>query len=572
MNGHGYNRLDMLMASAEIMPQCGETDLDTKKVAWCTPFPSKGAGGFRTILQNARALERAGLISDFYFLPEQNCPVSEVQIAHQLTEWYGYSPNRIITNSVHLDGHYDLAIATAWNTASFIADQDCAHKAYFIQDYEPLFFPIGAEYFDAQDTYSLGLTPITIGRWLARKCRSMCDKTPFITDFCADLNIYKRHDGTEKEFAVCAIHQPEKPRRASSLLLEALGIVKDALPSLTIYLYGTDHSLPDDLPFVNLGILNVEECNRLYNRCLCGISMSTSNPSRIPFEMMASGLPVIDLMLPNNTYDLPDSAVRLASPNPTSIAQTIINLLTDEQQLKEMSQAGTAFMQDRDIEREGLQFVTACSLILNERPAPPVADQPTYRLSQPDESMEIAAIAKRRRIDMREHLALDAAPLACRDNRLHIEVSGLNIHPSLIRVASWSNPLQEDIVWENLIERDGCWECAIQYPDRISSPSLYHFHLYIKRSDAEELEFLASFDKALAPLPSSTEEVKGLIFRYSAPLSNKAGSIKCTLKTSKPCGVQDRIEATPINLLETTRQHGNAPAIIRAFLSKVFRS
>lgn len=505
-----------------------------KRVAWCTPLPSKGAGGFRTIIQNARALESIGFVSDLYFIPDQSFPTTDSQVSKWLNEWYGYEPHRVYSNCTHFVGTYDLAIATAWNTASFIADQHCNRKAYFVQDYEPLFFPIGANYLEAQASYSFGLTPITIGKWLAAECKKVCHAEPFVTDFCADLSVYHKLNDVNKENAICAICQPEKPRRASSLLLEALSIVKEMLPDLTIYLYGSEQPLPNGLPFFNLGILPVDQCNRLYNSCLCGISMSTSNPSRIPFEMMASGLPVVDLLLPNNLFDLPEAAVRLAKPDATSLASEIIQLISDEQLLSQMSNAGPLFMRNRDIEREGLQFIKACTSILSNQPAPSFNSQVIYNVAPSPADKNVSKVAQYMRARAREQLAHQAAPFTCHSNQLSVSITGFSEQPAELKVAYWSSPLQEDIIWKDLANTDELWRCSICFPSIDSSTSTYHFHFYIKQNENSELKFLASFDKLLVFAMDSSNVEDSTPEKCKMNLSGTTDQLNCMLTSPHP--------------------------------------
>ena len=383
--------------------------MTTGKIAWCTTLPAKGAGGFRTIVQNARALERMGYASDFYFMPDEHIPADRRQVLSWLRDWYDYQPQQVYTSATELRDTYDLAIATAWNTASFVADQRCEHKAYFIQDYEPWFFPRGCEYLEAQASYRLGLTPITIGRWLAKTCQDQFQSPAYFTDFCADLSVYHPLN-LKRDHAICAIYQPEKSRRAGTLLLSALEIVKEVDPALEVRLYGSDADLPDEASFEKLGILSVRGCNELYNTCELGISMSTSNPSRIPFEMMASGLPVIDLQLPNNLFDMPEDAVRLAEPNAASLASTILALLDDRQERAAMSVAGSTFMSDRDITLEGERFANACERIIGGQSAPEPDLHPLYtRDALPSsEQTRMLALAQRKR--ERAESSLRAAP------------------------------------------------------------------------------------------------------------------------------------------------------------------
>ena len=89
-----------------------------------------------------------------------------------------------------------------------------------------------------------------------------------------------------------------------------------------------------DFECQNLNIIPIEKCNELYNRCKVGVCMSASNPSRIPFEMMAAGLPVVEMYKENNIYDMPDGGVLLARTTPEAIASAIIYLV-DHRRRKE---------------------------------------------------------------------------------------------------------------------------------------------------------------------------------------------------------------------------------------------
>ena len=63
---------------------------------------------------------------------------------------------------------------------------------------------------------------------------------------------------------------------------------------MTIHLYGERVGrLP--FPFVDHGVVTPDELNRIYNQCFAGLSLSMTNVSLVPQEMMASGcLPVVN--------------------------------------------------------------------------------------------------------------------------------------------------------------------------------------------------------------------------------------------------------------------------------------
>ena len=93
--------------------------------------------------------------------------------------------------------------------------------------------------------------------------------------------------------------------------------------------------------------------------------MSASNPSRIPFEMMAAGLPVVELYKENNIYDLPDEGVLLAEPTPEAIASSIIYLLENEEIANKMSNFGKKYMLDYPLQKGFEQFLKAVDDMIN---------------------------------------------------------------------------------------------------------------------------------------------------------------------------------------------------------------
>jgi glycosyltransferase involved in cell wall biosynthesis len=145
---------------------------------------------------------------------------------------------------------------------------------------------------------------------------------------------------------------------------------------VTIYLYGTPpaegiHFQP---PFAFLGHIGLEECNALYNRCTVGLCLSCTNPSRVPFEMMASGLPVVDLWRENTLYDFPEDAICLAGQTPEDLALAVLHLLNNHVLRKEMRRAGLAYMQNRTEQMESDTLETVISNWLESGQFPAARD------------------------------------------------------------------------------------------------------------------------------------------------------------------------------------------------------
>lgn len=327
-------------------------------IAFVVPQVFSGSGGLRTIVNAANELAHAGYTCT---LIEHAFPLFINEDSTALLRDNYNLRNVGFANSYFYNDSPDLLVATSWNTAYYVREHSAKQKAYFIQDYEPWFSAMGDNYIAADASYSFGFAPITIGRWLAHKLSNRGLPAQYF-DFTANSSQY-RPTGFERTRAICAIFQPEKPRRCTQLLKAALTALHSHDESIDIYLYGSN--TPSGLDFaIELGALSLAECNELYNLCSLGMCCSASNPSRVPFEMMAAGLPVVDLYLENNMYDFPDSAMLLASPTPESLAEAAISLLDDAQELERRSQAGIAFMGNRDSANETNAILAAFVRIL----------------------------------------------------------------------------------------------------------------------------------------------------------------------------------------------------------------
>lgn len=324
-------------------------------VAWLVPSLIEGSGGHRTILQNAEFLAKHDNQTTLYLENSSSLHPGESG-SDAIFRLFGYRFHDVRVGW-HEISPVSAIFATIWYSARVVRDLSFpCRKLYFVQDWEACFNPMGDTYLFAENSYRYGLTPITIGRWLPFELKSRFNVDALHFDFCADRSIYRPIPNASREKSIAFIYQPEKPRRGAQIGLEALGIVKFHMPEVKIYLYGSravgniwfDHD--------NLGLLPLDECNALYNRVSVGLCISSSNPSRIPFEMMAAGLPVVELHRSNTLYDLPQEACLLCDQTPESIAEGLITLLNEPDRVQRMSSAAQAFMRNRDLQDGYSQF------------------------------------------------------------------------------------------------------------------------------------------------------------------------------------------------------------------------
>ncbi|MBR2586919.1 glycosyltransferase family 4 protein [Candidatus Saccharibacteria bacterium] len=320
-------------------------------IAWFVPDVEAGSGGQRTIFQNINYVAKNGHKNDVYILNTEKSP--EI-IASQISESYFDLNAKIRTRLT--DKKYDIAVATYHDTSKLVATLPAREKLYFVQDYEPWFFPMGENYLNAEKSYTYNLKCITIGRWLAKKLHDDFSIDTNYFDFCADLDIYHPLPDIKKEDAICCVFQPGKPRRCGYTMLRALQIVQSIRPETKVYLFGSPPRPIGGLKVEYLGIKSVTGLNELYNRCSVGFCLSATNPSRVPFEMMAAGLPVVEARLENTVYDLPEDGCLLAEPAPLPLASALLKVLSDKSLQEKLSSGGKTFMKDFPLETGFSQF------------------------------------------------------------------------------------------------------------------------------------------------------------------------------------------------------------------------
>jgi glycosyltransferase involved in cell wall biosynthesis len=325
------------------------------RVGFYLPAPLPGSGGHRTILRHAAALAARG--DDVTCWLEGGGGFKEsVEIAGTLWDCEGmrfkqHWPDRAAV---------DVLVATAAFTAEPVhLCRGPSAKAYFVQDFEASFNPMGSAYMASVLSYDLPLRTISIGRWLAHRLYIEHGHRTASTPFGVEHDVYATADRDPTPGpSVCVVFQPEKPRRMTELVSKALARLNDLVPGVTIYLYGSAWHPGLDFPHTWLGLLEEEALAELYRRCWVGLAASATNPSRIPFEMMASGLPVVDLFSYSTLFDYPDDVVTLAFPGAESIAVALARRLGDASQRRRIGSAGIQFASPLTLESEARHFIS----------------------------------------------------------------------------------------------------------------------------------------------------------------------------------------------------------------------
>lgn len=150
-------------------PNFNITDHSSERLLWLIPDASPTSGGHSTIFRFLNGFARLGRHSDVMIV-NPNPFVSPIDRQRNLRDWFGF--DGVVYYPDGLLPRYSGVVATEWRTAFWtkkLTEEFACAGYYFVQDYEPWFFPSGGNSALAESTYSLGFTGIFAGEWLEEK-------------------------------------------------------------------------------------------------------------------------------------------------------------------------------------------------------------------------------------------------------------------------------------------------------------------------------------------------------------------------------------------------------------------
>jgi glycosyltransferase involved in cell wall biosynthesis len=289
--------------------------------------PPSGGGGHQNIFRFISLLDRLGHKNNIYLYSTYDDTTIE-QVKENVKS-YSSANNLTFMRYEGVMTPADVIFATGWETAYPVFNiKSDAHKMYFVQDFEPMFYPMSTDYILAENTYKFGFRGITAGGWLDKKLSTDYGMKTDHYDFGANKENYK-FTNQKKRKEVFFYARPVTERRAFDLGIMALEIFHSKMPDYTINLAGWDVSEWDvPFPYVNLKAMEINELSAVYNRCAVALVLSLTNMSLLPLELLAAGtIPVVNdgennRLVSNNPY------IAYTDASPESLAKKMIQIVT----------------------------------------------------------------------------------------------------------------------------------------------------------------------------------------------------------------------------------------------------
>jgi glycosyltransferase involved in cell wall biosynthesis len=330
-----------------VEPVPGMSERERLRLALIIPPFSRGSGGHNTLLQILTRLEQRGhtcsvWLADYHGQMRELWPAV---LRHDIREFFAPLQGPVYKGFDAWQGA-DVAIATGWQTVHATLGLDnCRARAYIVNDHEPEFYAASTEQALAEDTYRHDLHCIAASPWLRDLLIERYGASADAFQLGVDGATYHPLPVERRRDTVIYYARHSTPRRAVPIGLMALAELHRRRPEVRIVLFGTDKPLHAAFPYEHLGVLTTDQLARLYSEATAGLCLSLTNFSLMPKEMLACGLPCVELAgVSAESIFGADGALDLAALEPQAIATALERLIVDRERWERRSREGIEFV------------------------------------------------------------------------------------------------------------------------------------------------------------------------------------------------------------------------------------
>jgi len=330
-------------------------------IAFIIPGLPKFSGGHTSILRLGTYLEEFG--NKVYYITYDNSRQKDMIGNAKIN--LDYYKGEILEKYALDDNNYDIGIATCWVSAYYLykKQKSFRYKAYFIQDFEPAFYPEGDLYYLALNTYKMGFHMISLGHWNKHKIEKLFTKLHVDSiNFPFEKKQYpfiKREININKILKL-AVYIKLVQKRAPILLIHSLDLLYKELSAdgmrVEINFFGVNKYLKFPIGN-NLGKLRHDQLKKLYNRCHIGVVASFSNVSLVPYEMIACGLPVIEFKEGSAPFFFSEKSMIFSKSYPRDFVKKIKYFINNQDKLNELLKNAQKEITEKTWENSAKQFL-----------------------------------------------------------------------------------------------------------------------------------------------------------------------------------------------------------------------
>ena len=286
----------------------GRDRWEGKRILFIMPIAEPGGGG-HVILQEARSMQRMGVDVRILNL-EGNRKIFEASHPGLQIPVLYLQNGRLVPEQMT---QYDAVIGTLNQTIKWLQIDEVSEstpiRAYYIQDFEPSFFPQGSRaHREARESYARfpDLIRFTKTEWNRRIIKDEIGVDSTVIGPSVDIDLYRPRRRRDPEWPVrplriAAMIRPSTPRRQPGWTMEILQEVhRRRRGTVEMFLFGSHpedpefRMLPTNFPWRHAGILTQAQLANLLNEVDIFVDFSSSQAMGLTaMNAMACGVAVI---------------------------------------------------------------------------------------------------------------------------------------------------------------------------------------------------------------------------------------------------------------------------------------
>lgn len=315
-----------------------------RSMQWLIPwFHNPRGGGVATVLRFADHFTRKHGVENRFCVFDRRGADDAADIAGKLARAHSSLAGAPVLPGGAALPSCDAALATAWPSVyPLLRLRSARAKFFFVQDFEPAFYPAGAGSAALEQAARLGFPGIVNTPGLAEVYRSYGSSAIAFTPAVDPVRFHPpAHPRPATPVRIVFYGRPSTPRNAFALGLAALAQVKQRRgDEVEIVAVGEDwhpgqFGVADVLE--NRGAVeDLDALAELYRSCEVGLVLQvTPHPSYQPLELMACGVATVALENPHTRWLLRhDVNALVAAPVPSAVAAQL-ELVIDDAGLRE---------------------------------------------------------------------------------------------------------------------------------------------------------------------------------------------------------------------------------------------
>lgn len=333
-----------ILEGEDFNPICNQLPKKYEKIMLVIPVMKKFSGGCTSVLRLGSYLAKMGYVVRYGICGNQ----SKKDFIEAAKYNYIDFDEEVVEREKLYEISSDIVIATSWHSV-YTAKRMNGYKMYFVQDYEPYFYNYDERYLLAKKTYEMGFHIISLGKWNKNEILKNTQYPNLhidVIDFPYEKKEYSYIERDYSSYAdkkklIFAVYVKAAGKRIPNIIQYMLMKLKNEFLESGIeleFLFYGEIKKYKTVVGKNLGKLNKKELKNLYANSDFGMSASMTNISLVPYEMIATGLPIIEFQDGTLPYFFEKESAILTTYHYMDLYEKLNDKISNPVKLQEMMQ------------------------------------------------------------------------------------------------------------------------------------------------------------------------------------------------------------------------------------------